>query len=377
MFEKEKVPVLIIGDESVASGIFAAFVSALAAALERMGEATLVYGRDCNTAEELGAVLEAPLKCIIGFQEKFLCCAPVVEKGIPCFQFIFDNPFELDGMILKRNDPLYITLFSDRGYMNDALRFCGQKNALFFPPGGNADNLCTIPASERNMDVAFLAGYRLAPGDDYKWEDDFYRYFYEYMLAHPSKTFREGAEELLKIAGESFEDDELASMMRLLKHTCNLATGAYRGRVVEQLLEQGVTLHVFGKSWDMYNGRHPERLIRHAGVHALKADEIYKEAKISLNVMSWHRGGITERIIESMLCGAVCVSDETSELKNCFANRAELLLFPPEKPEMAAAGIKYLLRDTEMLDRVAAEGQKKALEGHTWDLRAKQIMGML
>ena len=70
------VPVLLIGDGSVAAGIFSHFVSSLARALERAGESVIVYGRDCHTPDDLLNIIESPLKCIIGFQEKFLCCDP-------------------------------------------------------------------------------------------------------------------------------------------------------------------------------------------------------------------------------------------------------------------------------------------------------------
>ena len=371
------VPVLLIGDGSVAAGIFSHFVSSLARALERAGESVIVYGRDCHTPDDLLNIIESPLKCIIGFQEKFLCCDPVVEKHIKCFQFIFDNPFELTGIILKRNDPEYITLFSDSGYMKDAVRFFGQKNAYFFPPGAAIDNMCTVPAAVREMDVVFFGAYRRAPGDDYRWEDEFYRCFYEYMLKHPSKTFREGAEELLAMTGEHFEEDEFVAIMQLLKHSCNLAAGAYRAGVVECLLENGIMIHVFGNSWDMYNGKYPERLIRHSGVNAVSAAGVYQNSKISLNVMSWHRAGITERILESMICGAVCVSDETTELKNEFVNRSDILMFMPEQPQAVVNSIKYLLSEPDILNMIAVSGRDKVVTGHTWDLRVKKIMSML
>jgi hypothetical protein len=154
---------------------------------------------------------------------------------------------------------------------------------------------------------------------------------------------------------------------------CRIPPYAYRRRTVEKILESGYELHVYGDSWKAYPLKPGERLVIHEEIPpALMSGEMGK-AKISLNVMSWHKAGMTERIIEILHSGSVCLTDETRYLREHFTQMEELVMFRLDELEQLPELIDRLLGDDRLREEIAANGRKRAME-HTWDARARQLL---
>ncbi len=113
-------------------------------------------------------------------------------------------------------------------------------------------------------------------------------------------------------------------------------------------MKSGITLHVFGDSWKQCPMIDCPQMVWHPAAIGKAALEVYARAKISLNVMTWHKDGFTERIANSMLQGAVAVTDRTTYLEENFVDEEELLIF-------------HL-------------GYEKALRQHTWHDRADKLL---
>ena len=54
---------------------------------------------------------------------------------------------------------------------------------------------------------------------------------------------------------------------------------------------------------------------------------IWQQSKLSLNIMSWHKAGFTERMANIMLAGAVLVTDDTRYLEGRYENGKDLVSF--------------------------------------------------
>ena len=101
--------------------------------------------------------------------------------------------------------------------------------------------------------------------------------------------------------------------------------------------------------------------------------EVYARAKLSLNIMTWHKDGFTERIANAMLQKSVVVTDRTTYLDKNFVDGEELLMFDLENLKKLPEQMKELLADEAKREQIAQRGYEKA-QRHTWQQRAEMIL---
>jgi spore maturation protein CgeB len=90
--------------------------------------------------------------------------------------------------------------------------------------------------------------------------------------------------------------------------------------------------------------------------------------------MSWHKAGMTERIANIMLSGAVCISDETTYLRDNFIEDEEIVLFKLDKLEELPGKINRLLEDDALRKQISKNAYEKAKREHTWEKRAQELL---
>ena len=150
----------------------------------------------------------------------------------------------------------------------------------------------------------------------------------------------------------------------------------YRARVVQTILKSGIRLDVFGNSWQLSPLRRYPNLVCHPDVTVEESLVIYKQSRMSLNVMSWHKGGFTERMADIMLAGAVLVTDDTTYLRGRYDN-SDMLIYQLDRLEQLPGQIAALLADEEQRLQMAERGRAKTAKEHTWDKRATQFLQIL
>lgn len=84
---------------------------------------------------------------------------------------------------------------------------------------------------------------------------------------------------------------------------------------------------------------------------------------------------VNMRMFEATGCGAALVTEAKSNLRNLFDPEIEVAAY--ETPTAAAAIVDGLLRDTELLDALAQNGQKRTLGSHTYFQRAQTLSELL
>ncbi len=93
--------------------------------------------------------------------------------------------------------------------------------------------------------------------------------------------------------------------------------------------------------------------------------------------MAWHKDGLTERILNGMLCQSAVLSDTSTRLEEEFVDGKDILLFPLTQIASLPNRIKRLLAAPEQLQEIAENGYKKALEKHLWIHRAMQLLDII
>lgn len=351
-YEQETAPILILIGNDTCYSALKCFGHELAQAFADMG----CYSITSDQVQDLSYYDKTNFRAVIGFQAPALLNPVFASMDCPKLQFWFDHPGFFPDMFESIPKDYYF-LCQDEDYANYIKTEYGCANALQLPPGATQTQILTKPL----YDISFLGSYmpygRVKPSGSEEM-------FYEYMIAHPNITFEEG----LRALGDthSLEDYRL---------TCMDVIGYYKRKVIEAVLNSGYELHVFGDSWKQYHDA-PDNLVIHDAINYQDAANVYANSKISLNIMTWHKAGMTERIAGIMLAGSLCLTDATSYLEHNF-DSSELVQYNLNKLDELPDIIDSLLTDDSLRNRIASKGQKIALDNHTWRARAAAIIGIL
>ena len=120
-----------------------------------------------------------------------------------------------------------------------------------------------------------------------------------------------------------------------------------------------------------------QNVIRHPDVTPEESLDIYSDSIVSLNIMSWHKGGMTERIANMMLRGAVMATDPSSYIRDHYVAGEDYIELDLKDIDSIPKAIDDVLCDVDRCDAMALSAQEKALERETWDERAGVMLWIL
>lgn len=196
-------------------------------------------------------------------------------------------------------------------------------------------------------------------------------------MTNPGKTVEETAEAHLLAELTEVPEEELKKAMAALTFIDLYVRYSFRGRAVQELVDAGIKVHVFGDGWELLECRHPENLII---MNSLNSEGCLKklcQTKISLNVMPWFKNGAHDRIFNSMLNGAVCLTDSSIYLDEILHDREDCRLYSLTEMERLPEIAEELLSDQEHMQTIADGGCELAQAGHTWAHRAETLHNLI
>ena len=147
----------------------------------------------------------------------------------------------------------------------------------------------------------------------------------------------------------------------------------FREKVIKTILDAGITLTVYGDSWKNSPFAGYSNLEILPEVTPADSLKEYASARLSLNVMAWHKAGFTERIANSMLNRSVVVSDRTTCLEEQYEDGGEILLFDLGHLDELPDRIRELLDNDGERSKMAKRAYERAVAEDTWDERARLL----
>lgn len=372
---RQTAPFVVLRGDDTCGGVLQGFADDLADGLEYNGQAVVMVDENFTQHEKLQNMV---CKGVVGFQSKALEIDFFRKIHGPKFQFWFDNPLHFEN-VLRNLPEEYFILCQDANYAASIREYYHTQNAIQFPPGGRTPRRISgwegggqggvqeICMRERPYDIIFMGNYF---EDAAETLAGFEREFYDYMLLHPCETFEQGLSELR----ESIDEDSFIKISCSLKPACRMVIGHFRNAVVSTILGAGFTLHVYGDSWRNYQGAGREHLKIHPYASVEESLEELGKAKIGLNIMSWHKAGMTERIANIMLSGAVCLTEETVYLQEHMREGEEIVTFRLDCLEELPDKVKNLLEDAGRREKIVANAYRRAVEEYTWERRAEELI---
>ena len=201
----------------------------------------------------------------------------------------------------------------------------------------------------------------------------FYRGIIEDLIQNPNQTVE--AAELRHCEREMGKTpyDEIRIAMHRMIFIDLYVRNYWRGEVVKTLVDAGIMVDVFGKGWEELCCEKPEYLRIHPQITSEECLKQLQKAKISLNVMPWFKDGAHDRVFNSILNGAVCVSDKSKYLCEELEDGEGVVYYDLTDLTSLLQNMQDLLHDDHKMQEILKKGVAKVQKYHTWDARAKQI----
>lgn len=309
------------------------------------------------------------------------------DAQIPCYNMVLDHPFYYHKYIAhlpKR----YYQISIDRNHELYMRRFFPQITLGGFVPlgGTQLDTGGEVIAMRERIFPVVMTGNYTQPETFERYIAhlpkeyiDFYHAILQEQLNHPDRTLEEIAEPMLRqtlTEGDTLTDKDIADCYANMIFIDLWARFAYRGKAVAALADAGIEVHTFGEGWDKVPARHPQNIIQHGGKNSLQCLEALAQAKLSLNVMPWFKDGAHDRIYNSMLNRAVCLTDESIYLKETLSDGENILFYRLEDLDRMAQRAAELLSEPDRLEQIADSAYCYAAANCTWAERAKVLDGL-
>lgn len=366
-------PIVVIEGGDVCYGTPRALVKALGRAFEKLGEEVIyITNEGSEILQETLKKRKDRIKFFVGAQSMVLN-DPYFRKmqTVPKVQLIMDNPLFLDDFFEGVNDSFFY--FSQDYKYTDILKtIYGIEHAFYLPFGGDR---IECGDTIKKYAVSFVGSYKPAIKNFTEW-DDFEIEYYQYMIKNPNFTYDEGLINLLKSKQLYISDDKLKSMILALRKVCYEVAHYYREKMVQSILSAGIELNVFGEAWKKYDGPGKDYLCIHNELSSEEALKIYSYSIVSLNIMSWHKAGVTERVTNIMMSNAVCVSEKTSAIEKEFiidGVNQQLLTFNLDELDKLPFIIKDILDNSSKRIKIIENAHNICAEKHTWEHKALDI----
>jgi spore maturation protein CgeB len=138
-------------------------------------------------------------------------------------------------------------------------------------------------------------------------------------------------------------------------------------------VDAGFHVDVFGGGWEYLKCGHPENLTVHGPLDSAGCLREISNSRISLNVMPWFKDGAHDRVFNSMLNGAVSVTDDSKYMREIFTDGEDVVFYDLEDMDGLVEKVRYLLEHGEKAEEIAKKGRERARKGHTWKDRGEAL----
>ena len=301
---------------------------------------------------------------------------------VPCVNIVVDHPFYYYGLLQKVEEELgmelYYQISIDRDHEKFMKRFYPQLKHSFFLPlaGTRYENGVN---EDKKYEVVFAGNYTAPEAFRVYIEriNQEYAEFYEgiitELIQHPELTMEDVFEKHLTREMGELSDDELKECMSNMIFIDLYVRFYFRAKVVTEVVNAGIQVHVFGTGWETVDCPGKKNLIIEGPTDSEGCLNVFSKAKVSLNVMPWFKDGAHDRVYNSMLNGAVCVTDESEFLKEDL-NEEQIVFYSLKKLAELPEKIKEILMNEKKREQMINMGTRYVEQKHTWEKRGEKII---
>ncbi len=299
------------------------------------------------------------------------------EQEIPCYNIMLDHPFYYHKY-LRSMPPLYYNLCIDQYHDRYIQRFFPEikRGPLLLLAGTEVYHR---EIGQRSMDI-IMTGHYTPPRKFEKHitriDEEYTRFYHRIihdLIENPTMGMEEAFEKHLMLEMPDINEQDLLLCMENMIFIDLYVRFHFRGEAVKALVDHGFKVHVVGSGWEQLDCEHPENIIKLGAMNSLGCLKAIADSKLSLNVMPWFKEGTHDRVFNSMVNEAVCISDESVWMSEHLAREEEIVFYRLEELDRLPATVEQLLANPDKMKRISERGYQKARGEHTWEARAKVL----
>lgn len=296
-----------------------------------------------------------------------------IRLNIPAINILVDHPMYYHEQLISYTDNVTIICI-DRFHADYVKKYYPNiRNIIFMPLAGSAPKKI-VPYKDKAYDVIFTGNFTPCSyfekyiernGREYS---NFYHEIIDDLLSDYSRPIEQVCEKHIQSEIPNATDNDVREVMSKMIFIDLYLRFYQRECVIKEIIKSGFNVRFVGRGFDAL-GLNSTTLMP----TSFCLEETAK-AKVSLNIMPGFCDGSHDRILSSMLCHTLCVTDKSRWLVENFENRENILFYDVSMPSTASRAIEYALTNPDILERISENGHKKALELHTWNSRVNEII---
>ncbi|MBR1740281.1 MAG: glycosyltransferase family 1 protein [Lachnospiraceae bacterium] len=296
--------------------------------------------------------------------------------------FYVDHPFHHHER-LRNNIPDCHSLFVDDTFTKCAAEAYPDCHALgTIHQAGSIPKRQDIPFADRKKRICFFGSYRNLRTQLEAIANTPSEGLITNLIAdgldHPNMTIEQI---IIKNISENEHRNisikETSEFSACINPVENFLRGYYREEILRTLLANGIEIDIYGSGWENLDVPGKENLHCFPSVPYLEMADIMTEYQFTLNVLPWAKAGFHDRLATGMLSGCICITDDSTYIKNEQLAKKGVLVYNLAKEQKIISSIKYYLSHTEEAEREAQKAKAYARKNHTWKNRAEQILSLL
>ena len=303
----------------------------------------------------------------------------------PFFQILLDHPMYFHAALKEEIQEEHVCCI-DKGHVDYVEKYYPNiKKACLMPiPGIYAGEYEKLPLFEdRKMDILLPATYEKP--EKYEWEiaqaipdiQDGIWDIIGQMKKNPNISMEEALEKMLvEQEMECLDRNGKATVFHAHFLADMYINAYYREKAVKELLQSGIKLYVCGQGWEQFEGEGKENLTILPAVDFKEIGGLMQQAKIVLNIAYAFKNGCHDRVLSTMLAGAVSVTSKNPYMESHFGED-ELVLYQMNELKKIPDLLQKLLKDEERLKKIARRGYEWAAENGTWQIRAQELIELV
>jgi len=367
-------------------------VDQLAGALARMGhEAIVVDLLESDWIARLTAAISRPVQFFYGFNGM---ASDLQSEGQSLYERLnaayislyVDHPVHLwPRLDIKFNR--HIVSFLDRTHVELVRRYFPDDHfaaVSFMPPGANLLRELEPEAFDRwesrSIPLLLTGTYRGEPGRAWRsWEQGFLTQLFDEAVE------RILAEDMLSVDAaldRVLYDWNMGLSLQVRRNLTLKAVEIHRyieayrrHQLLHVLKDAGVPITVYGKGWEPYLGTFRNIDWRGEGSF-LETLDLLRQTRLVLNSNNNFVAGGHERVFAAQAAGAAVISDISAFYASEFQEGQDIHLYRWTRIQDVPDIITSALAEPARLARLARAGWERTKIHHSWDVRARHILGL-
>lgn len=374
--------ILILKDQS-RYNVLRIFSDTLASAFKNMGNDVDIFD---GAAEDVTAQLQHTklqnYNLVFSFNAILIdSCEIILNNQDTLFwSFLVDHPYYHHMRLLVPHTNHIVSCIDHAHVQYLKQYYPNIKASYYMPHGGNIPSTQIKDFNDRKYNVVFLGSY----SDTQPLETfidslpDLVKMIINQVIENYYTVWTEPLENLYTHEFNKYHLDlskeEFPAFMHEIVYIDQYIRAINRELILNTLTANGIVVDVFGANWECYECPNSENLHIHGHINYTEALDVMCNSKLVLNPLPLFTNGSHERVFTSMLCGALCVSEQNMYLSKEFTDGVDIAFFQmhnlPQLPKIIQALLKHPIEAAA----IAKKGHTIAAKNHTWKKRAADIL---